>query len=61
MSSSTRYIDNPTLITPSELISALPSTFEQGLSNGDLFFFESTSSKHTENGIEVNLRPTAYL
>lgn len=57
MSSGARYTDKPKLITPSELISTLPSAFEQGLASGDLLFFESTTSKHSENGIEVNLRP----
>jgi hypothetical protein len=49
-----RNTDDPRLITPSELISALPSAFEQGLANGDLLFFESTTSKHSENGIQVS-------
>jgi hypothetical protein len=37
----------------SDIISALPSSFEAARSSGDLFFFPSEVSKHEEIGVEV--------
>lgn len=48
-----RYIDNPTLITPKELLASLPKAFERGLESGELLFFESTTHPHAEDGIDV--------
>ncbi|KAF8308367.1 hypothetical protein DL93DRAFT_2064028 [Clavulina sp. PMI_390] len=58
---SDRFIANPPLITPSELITSLPQAFEKGLESGDLLFFESTVTKHAENGVDFEIRKCPAL
>lgn len=59
--SNSKFTHTPTRITPTELIAALPAAFERGTESGDLLFFESTVSTHTESGIDVRLELLATV
>lgn len=47
-------------ITHTDVISKLPSCFEDAVNTGDLLFFPSTISTHTDSDVEVSNHARSY-